>query len=49
MIEPRQQPRLAQQLAEVEPLLVRHLERDFLVDPGVFRQVHRAEAAAANC
>ena len=43
-----EQPRLAQQLAEVDALLVRDLERDFLVDPGVFREVHGAEAAAAD-
>ena len=43
-----EQPRLAQQLAEVEALLVRNLERDLLVDPGVFREVDGAEAAAAE-
>ena len=48
MIEAGEQPRLAQQLAEVDALLVRNLERDFLVDPGVFREVDRAEAAAAD-
>ena len=29
-------------------LLVRNLERDFLVDPGVFGQIDGAEAAAAE-
>ena len=48
MIETGEQPRLAQQLAEVDALLVRNLQRDFLVDPGVFREVDRAEAAAAD-
>ena len=48
MIEAGEQPRLAQQLAEVDALLVRNLERDLLVDPGVFREVDRAEAAAAD-
>ena len=48
MIEAGEQPRLAQQLAEVDALLVRHLERDLLVDPGVFGEVDRAEAAAAD-
>ena len=43
-----EQARLAQQLAEVDALLVRNLERDLLVDPGVFREVDRAEAAAAD-
>src|SRR5204863_1752883 len=48
MVERGQQARLPQQLAEVERLLVRNLERDFLVDPGVLREVDRAEAAAAD-
>ena len=48
MAERRQQARLAQQLAEVEALAVRHLERDLLVDPGVFGEEDRAEAAAAE-
>src|SRR5438093_1409594 len=48
VIERSQQARLAQQLAEVDALLVRHLERDLLVDPGVFREVHRPKAAAAD-
>ncbi len=48
MVERGEQPRLAQQLAEVDALFVGNLERDFLVDPGVFREVDRAEAAAAD-
>ena len=48
VVQAGEQPRLAQQLAEVEALLVRDLERDFLVDPGVFGEVDRAEAAAAD-
>ena len=48
VVERREQPRLAQQLAEVEVLFVRDLERDLLVDPGVFREVDGAEAAAAD-
>ena len=43
-----EQARLAQQLAEVEVLPVRNLERDLLVDPGVLGQVDRAESAAAE-
>ena len=35
MIDAGEQARLAQQLAEVEVLLVRNLDRDLLVDPGV--------------
>src|SRR6185503_3489458 len=46
--EAGQQPRLAQQLAEVDRLLVRHLEGDALVDPGVLGEVDGAEAAAAD-
>jgi hypothetical protein len=48
VIQAGEEPRLAQQLAEVDALLVRHLERDFLVDPGVFREVHGAKTAAAD-
>ena len=48
MIERGEQARLAQQLAEVQILPVRDLDRDALVDPGVFREVHGAEAAAAE-
>ena len=48
MIEAGEQPRLAQQLAEVDALFVRNLERDFLVDPGVFREEDRPESAAAD-
>ena len=36
-------------LAEIEVLLVRNLDRDVLVDPGVFGEIHAAEAAAAEC
>ena len=48
MAELGEQPRLAQQLAEVEVLPVRDLDRDLLVDPGVFGEVDRAESAAAE-
>src|SRR5262249_55416979 len=48
MAEARKQPRLAEELAEVDALLVRNLERDLLVDPGVFGEVNRAEASAAQ-
>ena len=48
MIELSEQPRLVQQLAEVEVLPVRDLDRDLLVDPGVFREIDAAEAAAAE-
>ena len=48
MAHRRQQPRLLQHLAEVEMLLVRNLERDLLVDPGVFGQIDAAETAAAE-
>ena len=48
MADAGEQPRLAQQLAEVELLPVRHLDRDLLVDPGVLREVDGAESAAAE-
>ena len=48
MADAGEQPRLAQQLAEVESLTVRDLDRDLLVDPGVLREVDGAEAAAAE-
>ena len=48
MVDAGEQPRLAQQLAEVEALPVRDLDRDLLVDPGVLREVDGAEAAAAE-
>ena len=43
-----EQARLAQQVAEVEVLPVRHLDRDLFVDPGVAREVYGAESAAAE-
>jgi hypothetical protein len=48
MVERGQQARLAEQLAEVDALLVRHLEGDFLVDPRVLGEVHGPEATAAD-
>ena len=48
MADAGEQPRLAQQLAEVEALAVRNLDRDLLVDPGVVREVDGTEAAAAE-
>ena len=48
MADAGQQPRLAQQLAEIEALPVRNLDRDLLVDPGVLREVNSAESAAAE-
>ena len=48
MIERGEQPRLAEQLAEVHALLVRDLQRDLLVDPGVVGEVDGSEAAAAD-
>ena len=41
-----EQPRLFEHLAEVEALLVRNLERDLLVDPGVLGEIDGTEAAA---
>ena len=48
MVERGEQPRLAQQFAEVEALPVRDLDGDALVDPCVFREIDRAEPAAAE-
>ena len=48
MTEGREQARLTQQLAEVDALLVGNLQGNLLVDPGVFREVDRAEPAAAD-
>ena len=48
MADAGEQARLAQQLAEVETLAVRHLDRDLLVDPGVVREVDGTETAAAE-
>ena len=48
MADAGEQARLAQQLAEVQVLAVRDLDRDPLVDPGVLREVHGTEAAAAE-
>ena len=48
MADAGEQARLAQQLAEVEALTVRHLDRDLLVDPGVLREVNGTESAAAE-
>ena len=46
VVEAREQAWLPEQLAEVEILPVGHLDRDLLVDPGVFREVDAPEAAA---
>ncbi len=43
-----EEARLAQQLAEVQVLPMRNLDRDLLVDPGVLREVDGAEPAAAE-
>jgi hypothetical protein len=43
-----EEPWLLHQLTEIEILFVRDLEGDLLVDPGVFREVHAAETAAAE-
>ena len=49
VIEAAEQPRLVEQLAEVEVLLpMRDLDRDFLVEPRVLGEVDRAEPSAAE-
>ena len=40
--------KLAQELAEVETLTMGNFDRDLLVNPGVVREVHRSETAAAE-
>src|SRR3978361_48780 len=48
MIETGEEARLAQQIDRVGALFMRNLECDFLVDPGIFSEEHRAESAAAD-
>ena len=48
MADAGEQSRLAEQLAEVESLAVRDLDRDLLVDPGVVGEVDGTETAAAE-
>jgi len=48
MADRREQAWLVQEFAEVEILPVRDLDRDFLIDPGVLREVDRTEATAAE-
>src|SRR5262249_14197870 len=49
MVQRGQQARLAEKLAEIDALLMRHFQRDSLVGPGGFREIDRPEAAAADC
>ena len=46
MVECGQQARFPQQFAEVQILAVRDLERDLLVDPGIFGQIDVADSSA---
>src|SRR5687768_1623846 len=48
MAQRGEQARLSQQIAEVDVLPVGNFEGDFLVDPRVFGEVHRAESAASE-
>ena len=48
MAQRGEEPGLAHQLTEVEILPVWNLDRDFLVDPRVFRQINAAETAASQ-
>ncbi len=47
VIKAGKQAGFAQQLAEVQVLPVGDLERDLLVEPGVFGEIDRTEATAA--
>jgi hypothetical protein len=48
MTERGEKARLLQHLREIEVLLVRNLDGDLLVNPGVFGEENAAEAAAAE-
>jgi hypothetical protein len=48
MIHRREKPRFLQHLGKIEVLLVRHLDGDLLVNPGVFGEEDAAETAAAE-
>ena len=48
MAEGGEQAGFAEQFAEVEVLAMRNLDRHLLVDPGVFREIDAAKAAAAK-
>jgi hypothetical protein len=48
VIQTGQQARLLQKVAEIHVLPVRDLDRDLLVDPGVFGEVNRTEPATAE-
>src|SRR4029077_15360082 len=48
MTERGKKARLLQHLREIEVLLVRNLDGDLLVNPGVFGEKKAAEAAAAE-
>ena len=48
VVQAAEQLGFANQFAEVDALLVGNLERNLLIDPGVFGEVDRAEAAAAD-
>jgi hypothetical protein len=48
VIQGREQARLLEHVSEIEVLFVGNLERDFLVDPGVFREEDAAEPAGAE-
>ena len=43
-----EEARLSQQIAEVDVLTMRNLDRNFLVDPGVLREVNGAEPSATE-
>jgi hypothetical protein len=48
MVERGEEARLAQEIAEVDVLAVWNLNRNFLVDPGVFGEINGAESATAQ-
>src|SRR5687767_12217930 len=48
MVQRGEQSRLSKQIAEIDVLPMRNLDGNFLVDPGVFGEVNRAESATAK-
>src|SRR5262245_39049651 len=48
MIERGEEPGFLDEIGEIQVLLVRHLDGDLLVNPGVFSEEHAAETAAAE-
>ena len=48
MADAGEEARLSQQFTEIQSLTMRNFDRDFLVDPGVLREVNGTESAASQ-